>query len=242
MGLKRSLGVVLLLTSAASVAALAQMAKPPVAALTMARVGQDYAPQQQQGRIINFYNSEAITTSFVQAPALGENSGPLGSDNTQWLKIEFHYSVNPEHPDKYPWVDSAQFKIWIEGRDAYAANPPPGSTEVAVCLTGAVTYINLKQARDGYGVFYVNPNVLTRYSGTGGYENFDRKWNVHVEAYVGGKLVDYYDKNKDEDKWWTKPTAVANLVCRQDQSPFLLSDVTRYPQIKLPSSDSSSSQ
>ncbi|HEX4141447.1 MAG TPA: hypothetical protein VHY09_13950 [Candidatus Methylacidiphilales bacterium] len=229
------------MTSAASVAALAQMAKPPVAALVAARLGQDYA-QQQQARIINFYNSEALTTSFVQAPALGENSGPLGSDNTQWLKVEFHYSVNPADPQKYPWVDSAQFKIWIEGRDAYVPNPPPGSTQVAVCLTGSVTYINLKQARDAYGVFYVHPNVLSRYCGTGSYEDFDRKFNVHVEAYVGGKLVDYYDKNKDVDKWWTQPTAVPNLVCRQDQSPFLLSDITRYPQIKLPSSDSSSSQ
>ena len=242
MGLKRSLGVVLFVTGAASVAALAQMVKPPVAALTAARIGQDYAPQQQ-ARVINIYNEEAVTTSFVQAPAVGENSGPLGSDNTQWLKVEFHYSVNPADPQKYPWVDSAQFKVWIEGRDLYAANAPAGSADgVAICLTGSVTYVNLKQAKDGYGVFYVHPNTMTRYCGSVSYEDFDRKFNIHVEAYVGGKLVDYIDKNKDVDKWWSAPTAVSNFVCRQDQTPFLMSDITRYPQIKLPSSDSGSSQ
>jgi len=237
MGLKRSLGVVLLVTGVASVTALAQMAKPPVAALAAARIGQDFAAPAQ-ARIINFANEQAVTSSFVQAPAVGSSSGPLNSDNTNWLKIEFHYSVNPADPVKYPWVDSAQFKVWIEGRDLYAKNAP-GTDGVAVCLTGSVTYINLEKARDAYGVVYVHPDVLSRYCGTGSYEDFDRKFNVHVEAYVDGKLVDYFDKNKDVDKWWTAPTAVPNLVLRQDQTPFLMSDVTRYPQIKLPSSDSS---
>jgi hypothetical protein len=52
---------------------------------------------------------------------------------------------------------------------------------------------------------------------------------------VGGKLVDYDDKKKDVDKWWTAPTAVANMVYRQDQCAFMLYDVDRYPQIKLQS-------
>ena len=68
-----------------------------------------------------------------------------------------------------------------------------------------MTYINLPAGRDCYGVFYVHPNTLSRYCGNGTYEDFDRKFNVHVEAYIGGKLVDYIDKNKDADKWLVGP-------------------------------------
>ena len=240
MGLKRSLGVATFVTLAGAITAFAQMAKPPVAALTLARIGQDYA--QSQPRIINFVNQEAIATTFVAAPAVGSTSGGGGTDNTNWLKVEFHYGVNPTDPQKYPWVDSVQFKVWIEGRDEYASNIPPGSKEVAVCLTGSVTYVNLQQARDGYGVFYVHPLTLARYCGVGSTEDFDRKFNIHIEAYVGGKLVDYFDKNKDVDKWWTAPTAVPNLVLRQDQSPFVMADTIRYPMIKLQPESGGSSQ
>jgi hypothetical protein len=227
-----------LVTLVASVPALAQMAKPPVAGLIAARVGQDDAGQAP-ARIIQFVNEQAITETFIQAPSLGGVGGG-SEDMTQWLKVEFQFSVNPPHPDKYPWVDSAEFKVWIEARDLYAANAPPNSTDgVAVCLTGSVTYINLKQTRTAYGVVYVHPATVARYSGSGTTEDFDRKFNVHVEAYVGGKLVDYYDKHKDSDKWWTLPTAVPDLVFRQDLTPFLVSDVTRYPQLKpLPSGSS----
>jgi hypothetical protein len=240
MGLWRRLGVVLLVALGGASAALAQMAKPPVAALTAARIGQDQAATAPL-RIINFANEQAVTTTFVQPPQLGSTAGSSGSDSN-WLKVEFHYGVNPLNP-KIPWVDSVQFKVWIEGRDLYNPKVPPGSTDgVAVCLIGEVTYINLQQGGDNYGVFYVHPATLARYCGSGTYEDFDRKFNVHVEAYVGGKLVDYYDKKKDVDKWWTAPIPVADLVCRQDQSPFILADPTRYPEIKLPPPEAGTSQ
>ena len=242
MGLRRSLGVGLLVTGVASVAALAQMVKPPVAALVSARIGQDYA--QQQPRVINFTNEEAITTTLVSAPAVGSTSGGTSADNTNWLKVEWHYGVNPPDPKKYPWVDSVRFKVWIEGRDLYAANAPAGSQDgVAVCLTGSVTYVNLAQARDAYGVVYLHPSALARYCGNGSSEDFERKFDVHVEADVAGKEVDYQDRNKESDPaWYTKPIAVPNMVMQQDKSPFLMADTTRYPMIKQSSSDSGSSQ
>ncbi len=230
MVLKRSLGVVILVTLAAAGTAFAQGIKAPMKELTQARIGQDQAAAAP--RVINFVNEQAITTTFVPPPSVASTSGAGGGDNSNWLKVEFHYSVNPESPQKYPWVDAADFKIWIEGRDLYAANAP-GAQGVAICLTGSCTYVNLAQTRDAYGVFFVSPSTLARYCGTGSYEDFDRKFNIHIEASVGGKLVDYYDKNKDVDKWWTAPTAVPNLVFRQDQSPFLLSDVAHFPQLKL---------
>ncbi len=121
MGLKRSLGVALMVMAAASSAALAQMVKPPVAMLTAARIGQDYA-QGQKPRLIHFTTSKLLRCSFSRRHRSGSNSGPLGSDNTNWLKVEFHYSINPDDPQKNPWIDSVQFKVWIEGRDLYAAN------------------------------------------------------------------------------------------------------------------------
>jgi hypothetical protein len=222
------------MTWAGGIAAFAQLVKPPVNQLVTARVAQDDAGNPAK-RVINFDNSSGITEEMVPPTAVGENNPGSNPDQTNWLKVEFHYSVNPEHPDKYPWVDSAEFKIWIEGRDSYAPNPPPGSTEVAVCLTGEVTYINLYAARDAYGVFYVHPSALARYCGSGSTEDFDRKFNIHVEAYVGGKLVDYFDKNKNDPggaNWFKGPTAVPDLVSNQANSPFLLSNPNRYPETK----------
>jgi hypothetical protein len=234
MGFKRSFCVAFLVTLAGLSGAFAQVIKAPVEAVTAARIGQDEAPSSSR-RVIQFVNEEPITISFVLAPVLGGAVSGNG-EGVNWLKVEFHYGVNPADPKKNPWVDAVEFKIWIEGRDLYAANAPAGSQDgVAVCLTGSCTYVNLEQARDAYGVFYVHPTAVTRYSGRGGPDDFDRKFNVHVEAYVGGKLVDYNDKKKDVDKWWMGPTQVPDIVLRQDQTPFVNYDVGRYPQIKLPS-------
>ncbi len=241
MGLKRSLGVVLLLTCAGASTAFAQKIRLPVAELIQARVGQDQA--QTVPRIINFANEEGITVTLVSAPAVGSTSGGASADNTNWLKVDFHYGVNPADPQKYPWVDSAEFKIWIEGRDLYAANAPAGSRDgVAVTLTGSVTYVNLQQTKDAYGVFYVHPSALSRYCGSGSTEDFDRKFDIRIVASVGGKVVDQYDKNKDYSDWNTKCVQVSNMVFRQNQSPFLMADTVRYPMIKLESSGASASQ
>jgi len=235
MGLKRSLGVVTLVTAAGFVTAVAQMAKPPVAALVAAQIGQDYA--QTQARVIQFFNEESVTTTLVAAPAVGSTSGGSSTDNSNWLKVEWHYGINPADPKKFPWIDSVQFKVYVEARDLYSSAVPPGSQDgVAICLTGSVTYLNLAQARDGYGVVYLHPSTLARYAGNGGTEDFDRKFNVKVEAYVGGKLVDYQSKNPHDKGGpdWNKiiTVSVPNLVLRQDQTPFLMADSIRYPMLK----------
>ena len=245
MGLKRSLGVVTLVTGVGFVTAAAQMAMPPVAALAAARIGQDYA--QSQARVIQFFNEESVTSTFVSAPAVGSTSGGSSTEGTNWLKVEWHYGVNPPDPKKNPWIDSVQFKVWVEARDLYSSTVPPGSQDgVAMCLTGAVTYLNLTTARDAYGVVYVHPSTLARYCGSGSTEDFDRKFNVRVEAYVGGKLVDYQSKNPHDKSGpdWNKGLAsVPNLVLRQDQTPFLMADTIRYPMLKpITTPDSGGSQ
>ncbi len=92
------------------------------------------------------------------------------------------------------------------------------------------------QARISTGVFYVHPSTLGRYCSRS-YEDFDRKFNIHLEAYVGGGLVDAIDKNKEKDPLWYKPLRpLPGFVYRQDQCAFLVAEPDRYPAIKLPGS------
>jgi hypothetical protein len=203
------------------------------AAVLLALIAAPAAYGQAANSPIAFVNEEPITTSFVQAPNLAGTSGAAPGGNTQWLKVEFHYGTTTVLTA--PFLDSVEFKVWIEGLDLLAKGAPVPGKGVAVALTGSVTYVNVPAGKDLYGVFYVHPNTLVRYSDERGYEQFERKYDVHVEAYVAGALVDEVNKNKEQDALgWFKPlTAVPNLVYRQDQTPFIIADPDRYPAIKL---------
>jgi hypothetical protein len=196
---------------------------------------------------VAFANQDAITTTFVTSPNLSGMSAVATSGNAtssdtppdpsdvtnQWLKVEFHYGTTAALKTKY--LDSVEFKVWIEGRDLLATNAPVPGKGIAVALTGSVTYINVPAGSDIYGVFYVHPSTLGRYSGEHGVTDFDRKFDVHMEAYVGGTLMDKIDKNKEQDPNWFQPLVpITGLVYRQDQSPFIIVDPDRYPAIKLP--------
>jgi hypothetical protein len=175
-----------------------------------------------------FSSTDAVTTTFVDPPQVGrtDSSGNTG----QWLKVEFHYACTPLAP--LTFLDSAEFRIWIEGRDMFS--PGAGADGVAVALTGTVTYVNIAANKDVYGVFYVAPATLARYSTAQGSTDYERKFNVHVEAYVNGAKMDLIDKTKEQDpNWYVQLRAIPALVYRQDQCPFLVSDVNKYPPIKL---------
>ena len=209
-----------------------------VALLTFTAVSSAFGQlKNEKGELISpvaFANQGAITTSFVNSPSVGGSAGPgSGGGNTQWLKVEVHYGTTAALTTKF--IDSVQLKIWIEGLDLLATDAPVPGKGVAIALTGQVTYVNIAAARDVYGVFYVHPSTLARYSSDRGFEDFDRKFDIHVEAYVNGTLMDAIDKNKEQDpKWFQALKVVPNLVYQQNQSPFLLADVDRYPAIKLP--------
>jgi len=182
---------------------------------------------------IAFVNHDAITTSFVTVTNYnGTFISPTNGSN-QWLKVEFHYGITPAIGS---YQDAVLFKVWIEGRDLLATDAPVKGEGVAVGLTGSVTYVNIPAGRDLYGVFYVHPSTLGRYSTSHGSTDFDRKFDIHMEAYVGGALMDAIDKNPGEqDKtWFQKLRVVPGLVYRQDQCPFLIVDPDHYPAIKLP--------
>jgi hypothetical protein len=179
---------------------------------------------------IVFQAPSAITTTLVDPPSVGRSENGGSTDNTQWLKVEFHYAVKPKAP--LPYVDSVEFRVWIEGRDLYA---PEATTAdgVSVALTGSVTYINLTATNDGYGVVYLHPATMLRYSTKAGASDFSEKFNIHIEAYINGTKVDYFDKNHEQDPNWFGPMkAIPGLVYRQDQCGYMMVDPTRYPQIK----------
>jgi hypothetical protein len=185
---------------------------------------------------IAFANLDAITVSFVAPPDLGgTGTGSTDADATQWLKVEFHYGTTPNL--KTNFLDEVEFRVWIEGLDLLATDAPVKGEGVAVGLTGTVTYINVPANKDIYGSFYVHPSTLSRYTSTRGTSDFEKKFDVHIEAYVGGVLMDAIDKNKGEVAGWhLKLRPIPNLVYRQNQCPFMISDSSRYPAIKMMSS------
>lgn len=205
-----------------------------LAAIILGVAASSTAFGQAKNSPVAFSNQDAITTSFVDPPVTTGTAGSTAANsngNTQWLKVEVHYGTTDAMIT--PYLDSVEIKVWIEGRDLSVTNSQ-GTKGIAIGLTGSVTYVNIAQSRDIYGVFYVHPSTLARYAGEGGYEDFDRKFDVHAELYVGGALMDLIDKGKEQDpKWFTVLKPIPNLVYRQDQSPFIAADVDRYPAIKL---------
>ncbi len=189
---------------------------------------------QAKNSPIAFVNQEAIKTTFVAAPYMASPDSATSppTEPQKWLKVEFHYGTTPALKTKF--LDTVEFKVWIEGLDMLATNAQ-GGKGVGVALTGSVNYVNIPAGKDLYGVFYVHPSTLARYSSDRGYEDFERKFDVHIEAYAGGAMMDEINKNKEQDplKWFQPLTAIPNLVYRQDQTPFLLTDSDRYPAIKL---------
>lgn len=180
-----------------------------------------------------FQAPDAITATLVDLPPGTRGDNSSSGSNLQWLKVEFHYSVDPK--GGVPFLDSVEFRIWIEGRDLYDASATTAEG-LPVGLTGSVTYINIAPTKDAYGVFYVSPSVLARYSTKQGPSDFERKFNIHIEAYVKGTRVDYFDKKKEQDlNWFKQLRAVPGMVDRQDQCVFMIIDAARYPQMKLSS-------
>jgi hypothetical protein len=179
---------------------------------------------------IIFPNSGAITTTLVDVSEVGKQEGGGRNENAKWLRVEWHYQVVPKGPS--PVVDAVEFRVSVEGRDLYAKEATTADG-IPVALTGSVTYVNLTATPDGYGVVYVHPSALARYGSKNGASDFEEKFNVHVEAYIGGALMDFIDKEKPQDpKWFSAYKAVPTYLLRQDQSPFLLSDISRYPELK----------
>ena len=196
---------------------------------------------QQAEPVLAFSHEDAVVTTFIQSTNLGsssENPGSASPDDSKWLKVEFHYSVNPPTGN---FLDEVQFKVWIEGRDLFDPTGQPGQG-IAVALTGSVTYVDIPKGKDNYGVFYVHPSTLARFSTSHGVTDFDHTFDVHVEADIAGSPVDAADKNKEQDpNWYQQYKMIPGLVYRQDQCPFINDNPSRYPAIKLPDASSSSS-
>ena len=181
-----------------------------------------------------FVNQNAIVTSFVQTTNLGGGSGGSG-DNSQWLKVEFHYSVTPAVGDYLP-RSSSRFG-W---KASTCSRPTRRSRARALRWRSPVRSLTSmsSRARTVTALFMFIPRLSDATVPGGGYQDFDRKFNIHVEADVDGKAVDVFDKNKETDPNWYQPLRpIPGLLYLQNQSPFISADPDRYPALKLPASD-----
>ncbi len=187
-------------------------------------------------RPVIFVNHDAIVTTLVKAPTYGGTGDYVPPDDFKWLKVEFHYSVVAPPGAASPvgdYLDEAEFKLWIEARDLLDPAAKPGGEGIAIAFTGSVTYVNIPKGRDLYGVVYVHPNSLTRYTNRRGVNEFLSTYDVHIEADVAGVPVDGADKKREQDpNWYKQLRALPGLVYRQDQCPFIVTDPDRYPAIR----------
>ncbi len=191
---------------------------------------------QDNGPVFSFAKVDPVTSTLVKAVNNDQNGSTSSPTDDQWLMVEFKYSVNLPK-DRY--LDQIQFKVWVEGRDMLDPQGQSGQG-IAVALTGSVTYANVGKGDEMYGVVYLHPSTLARYSTpSGGVNDFDRKFDVHVEADITGMSPVGVDKNKEEDpNWYQALRTIPGLVYRQNQCPFINDNPDRYPAIKLPDSSS----
>lgn len=166
---------------------------------------------------IDKVETEMITPEKLGAPRSGSSGRPA-----KWVLVEFSYTVTPENRGEY--LEEVQFKANIEG-DAATKDD---RKQQPVILTGEVTYMQVPAGK-GFGSLYISPDVATRYH----IEQNLSKFNVNVQAYVGGQMVDTKDKRKENDPNWFAPyKSISGLVMNKTQSVFILNDTDRYPTVK----------
>jgi hypothetical protein len=172
---------------------------------------------------------ESVEVQFIKAPgSLGPKLGGRVKSTDNWMAVTFTYQPFPFTGQTF--LDEVQFKVYIEGREFKDDRDKDGTT---VVLPGEVTYVNVRGQKGMMGAMFVHPDTVERY----GLEKESNRLNVFVEAYEKGQLVDGMGKNtRETDEEWYKGgkyPAKENLVYRQDQSVFLLTDTDGFPAIKL---------
>jgi hypothetical protein len=172
-----------------------------------------------------------IKVDFEEAPDLDAKGLPKARPaNVNWMIITFTYQALPLAGMEF--VDELTFKVYIEG----LSNEYMGGQlkETPVVLTGEAVYVNVPKSKEVYGAFFVHPDAVARY----GIEKNANKFNVHVEAFEGGKLQATIGKNRKEKQadWYKAgyPTK-AGIVYTQAESPFVASNTESFPALKLPS-------
>lgn len=169
---------------------------------------------------------DKVETDTMKPEKVGASrGGGGGSRDSKWVIIEFSYTVTPDKDSKNPFIDEVQFKANIEARDGAGDSR---STD-PVILTGDVTYVCVPAGK-GFGSLYIPPDVAARYS----LDRYLSQFNVNIQAFVGGQMVDSKDKRREQkEDWFSGYKTVSGLVYNKMQSPFILNDTDRYPAIKL---------
>ncbi len=191
---------------------------------------------------------QKIVSDLVDPPNLGAfSSNPYTNQssgnsqrNKKWLRVEFTYDVNPPQTNpnvEAQYLDEATFKVWIEARDYADPRAASQGQGLPVAFVGSVTYVNLYKGKGQFGAVFLHPATVERYGGpNNGIQNFmaTDKYDVHVEASVGGQPICGLDRLKETSQTWYQQLKPLNgLVYNKDQTPFIVFEPERYPAIKL---------
>lgn len=170
---------------------------------------------------------DKVESELVKPDSVGprRSGGPSGGRDNKWVLVEFTYNVlgDPNAKEKINFMDEVTFKVSIEGRVG------EGSAQQTAILQGEVTYMSVPLGK-GWGSFYLSPDVAAQY-------HVDKnlsQYNINVQAVVGGQTVDQKDKKRDDENWYARSDykMISGCVFTKNQTPFVLSDLDRYPTIK----------
>lgn len=162
----------------------------------------------------------------IKLDKMGTNRGSAPTATGKWILVEFSYEVKPDPAkDKSTHLDEVQFKVSVEGTEGDGDRK---STKTVI-LSGEVTYMVVPVGK-GFGSMYIPADVAALYH----IDKYMSKYNVNVQVFVGGQLVDSKDKKSDDENWFARPDYknIPGMLLNKQQSPFVVNDTDRYPTIK----------
>lgn len=169
---------------------------------------------------------DRVEMDQIKLDKMGTNRGSSPTATGKWILVEFSYEVKPDpEKEKSTHLDEVQFKVSVEGSDGEGRK-----SDKTVILSGEVTYMAVPVGK-GFGSMYIPADVAAIYH----IDRYMSNYNVNVQAFVGGQLVDSKDKKSGEaDNWFARPDFknIPGMLLNKQQSPFVVNDTDRYPTIK----------
>lgn len=196
--------------------------------LLIVALGSEFSPLRAAASDDKQILMEKVEMDWIKPEKLGSSRGasPTARDN-KWILVEFAYTISPDPSakEKVNFLDEVTFKVSVEGREGEGDE----RTAKTAILTGEVTYMAVPIGK-GYGALYISPDVAAYYR----IDKYMSKFNVNVQALIGGQVVDFKDKRKDDENWYTRADykIVPGMLLNKQQSVFILNDTDRYPTIK----------
>jgi hypothetical protein len=148
-----------------------------------------------------------VEVAAINTPEFQISGGPQKRSKIgKWLEMEVEYATIPEEIDELTF----KYSVLLEKK----------------LLTGDVTYVSIRKAKDHYAVMYISPKVIDRLTGGKPLTGVDNVW---IEVSHQGQVLD-----KGSFKPGNPPNAqqVAGLISNKNDTPFAPLFFDRYETIK----------